>query len=164
MISNSGSGQMLPLPMNEFLQQNLKEACGVEVTFDVIEWQVLLTAARATPDSPSLQGNMALNISSPSSDPGVMARYFSSANFSPNGFNFEQWKDEEFDGALKTIETSTDPKAVDEAYRKAHERLVDNPPWLYIVHDLNPRAMSPKVKGFVSPQSWFVDLTLVSMQ
>ena len=33
-----------------------------------------------------------------------------------------------------------------------------------IVHDLNPRAMSPKVKGFVSPQSWFLDLTLVSMQ
>jgi ABC-type transport system substrate-binding protein len=164
MISNSGSGQMLPLPMNEVLQQNLKEACGVAVAFDVIEWQVLLTAARATPDSPSLQGNMALNISSPSSDPSVMARYFSSANFSPNGFNFEQWKDEEFDSALKTIETSTDPKAVDEAYRKAHERLVDNPPWLYIVHDLNPRAMSPKVKGFVSPQSWFVDLTLVSMQ
>jgi len=24
--------------------------------------------------------------------------------------------------------------------------------------------MSPKVKGFVSPQSWFVDLTLVNMQ
>jgi peptide/nickel transport system substrate-binding protein len=56
MISNSGSGQMLPLPMNEFLQQNLKEACGVNVDFDVVEWQVLLTAARATPASPSLQG------------------------------------------------------------------------------------------------------------
>jgi peptide/nickel transport system substrate-binding protein len=163
-ISNSGSGQMLPLPMNEFLQQNLKEACGVNVEFDVMEWQVLLTAARATPDSPSLHGTMGLNISSPSSDPGIMARYFSSANFSPNGFNFEQWKDDEFDAALKTIETATDPKVVNEAYRKAHERLVDNPPWLYIVHDLNPRAMSPKVKGFVSPQSWFVDLTLVSVQ
>jgi peptide/nickel transport system substrate-binding protein len=24
--------------------------------------------------------------------------------------------------------------------------------------------MSPKVKGFVSPQSWFVDLSLVSVQ
>jgi peptide/nickel transport system substrate-binding protein len=164
MISNSGSGQMLPLPMNEYLQQNLKEACGVEVDFNVIEWQVLLTAARATPDSPNLQGSMALNVSSPSSDAGVMARYFSSANFSPNGFNFEQWKDDQFEEALKTIETATDPKAISAAYRKAHERLVDNPPWLYIVHDLNPRAMSPKVKGFVSPQSWFVDLTLVSMQ
>jgi len=164
MISNSGSGQMLPLPMNEFLQQNLKEACGVNVEFDVIEWQVLLTAARATPDSPALQGAMALNISSPSSDAGVMARYFSAANFSPNGFNFEQWKDDEFEGALKTISEATDPKVISAAYRKAHERLVDNPPWLYIVHDLNPRAMSPKVRGFVSPQSWFVDMTLVSMQ
>jgi peptide/nickel transport system substrate-binding protein len=164
LISNSGSGQMLPLPMNEFLQQNLKEACGVNVEFGVIEWQVLLTAARATPDSPSLQGAMALNISSPSSDVGVMARYFAASNFSPNGFNFEQWKDDEFEEALKTVADSTDPKAISAAYRKAHERLVDNPPWLYIVHDLNPRAMSPKVKGFVSPQSWFVDLTTVSVQ
>ena len=102
---------------------------------------------------------MVLNISSPSSDAGVMARYFLAANFSPNGFNFEQWKDDEFEDALKTISESTDPKAIVDRLRKAHERLVDNPPWLYIVHDLNPRAMSPKVKGFVSPQSWFVDLT-----
>jgi len=164
LISNSGSGQMLPLPMNEFLQQNLREACGVNVEFDVIEWQVLLTAARATPDSPNLRGAMVLNISSPSSDAGVMARYFAAANFSPNGFNFEQWKDDEFEDALKTISEATDPKVISAAYRKAHERLVDNPPWLYIVHDLNPRAMSSKVKGFVSPQSWFVDLTLVSVQ
>jgi hypothetical protein len=35
---------------------------------------------------------------------------------------------------------------------------------LYIVHDLSPRAMSKKVQGFVSAQSWFLDLTLVSMQ
>jgi peptide/nickel transport system substrate-binding protein len=164
MISTSGSGQMLPLPMNEFLQQNLKEACGVNVDFEVVEWQLLLTAARATPDSPSLKGAMTLNISSPSSDVGVMARYFSSANFSPNGFNFEQWKDDEFDSALATLAETSDPAVITSALRKAHERLVDNPPWLYIVHDLNPRAMSPKVKGFVSPQSWFVDLTLVSMQ
>ena len=73
-------------------------------------------------------------------------------------------KDDEFEDALKTISEATDSKAISTAYRKAHERLVDNPPWLYIVHDLNPRAMSPKVKGFVSPQSWFVDLTLVSVQ
>ncbi|MGO8917751.1 MAG: hypothetical protein ACLQJR_17760 [Stellaceae bacterium] len=107
---------------------------------------------------------MALNVSSPSSDVGVMARYFSSANFSPNGFNFEQWKDDTFDESLKTLAEATDPQTIADAARAAHERLIDNPPWLYIVHDLNPRAMSTKVKGFVSPQSWFVDLTLVSMQ
>ncbi len=164
MISSSGSGQMLPLPMNEFVQQNLKDACGVNVEFDVVEWQVLLNQARAEPDSPTLKGAMGLNISSPSSDVGIMARYFSSANFSPNGFNFEQWKDDVFDEALKTLAEGSDPKVIADATRKAHERLVDNPPWLFIVHDLNPRAMSTKVKGFVSPQSWFLDMTLVSVE
>jgi peptide/nickel transport system substrate-binding protein len=164
MISTSGSGQMLPLAMNEFLQQSLKEACGVNIEFDVVEWQVLLNAARATPDSPALHGTMALNVSSPSSDVGVMARYFSSANFAPNGFNFEQWKDDKFDEALATLAEATDEATMEAAYKTAHERLVDNPPWLFIVHDLNPRAMSKKIKGFVSAQSWFLDLTLVSMQ
>ena len=164
MISTSGSGQMLPLPMNEYLQESLKQACGVNVEFDVVEWQVLLTAVRQTPDNPALHGAMALNVSSPSSDVGIMARYFSSANFSPNGFNFEQWKDDVFDTALATLANSSDPKVIDEAYRRAHERLVDNPPWLFIVHDLNPRAMSKSVQGFVSAQSWFLDMTLVSVK
>ena len=30
-----------------------------------------------------------------------------------------------------------------------HEIVVDDAPWIFIVHDLNPRALSPKVKGFV---------------
>jgi peptide/nickel transport system substrate-binding protein len=46
----------------------------------------------------------------------------------------------------------------------ANERLVDNPPWLFIVHDLNPRAMTKRVQGFVSAQSWFLDLSLVSLR
>src|SRR4030081_2405815 len=150
--------------MKEFLQQNLKEACGVNVAFDVVEWQVLLTAGRATPDSPSLQGAMVVNISPPSQDVGVMARYFSSANFSPNGSNFEQWKDDEFDDALKTIEEATDPKAISAAFRKANERIDDIPSCLFYVHDLTPRPMSPKVRGNPSLRLWYEDLTLVSVQ
>jgi peptide/nickel transport system substrate-binding protein len=164
MISTSGSGQMLPLPMNEALQENLKQACNVDVQVDAVEWQVLLNASRAVPDSPTLNGALAINVSSPSSDVGMMFRYFAAANFSPTGSNFEQWKDEKFEAALKTLSESTDSATIQKYFREAHERLVDNPPWLYIVHDLNPRAFSKNVKGFVSPQSWFVDLTLVSLQ
>ncbi len=164
MISTSGSGQMQPLPMNEFLQENLKQTCNVDVTFNVVEWQVLLNAARGAPDAPVLQGSQALNVSSPSSDVAVMARYFSSANASPKGFNFPQWRDARFDAALTELAGATDPGTIARATRAAHERLVDDPPWLYIVHDLNPRAMSPRVKGFVSPQSWFVDMTRISVQ
>jgi peptide/nickel transport system substrate-binding protein len=164
MISTSGSGQMLPLPMNEYLQENLRQSCGVKVEFDAVEWQVLLNAVRQTPDAPALKGALALNVSSPSSDVGIMARYFSSANFAPNGFNFEHWKDDQFDAALATLAEATDDKTISTALRSAHERLVDNPPWLYIVHDLNPRAMSKSVQGFISPHSWFADLTLVSLR
>jgi ABC-type transport system substrate-binding protein len=163
MISNSGSGQMVPLPMNELLQQNLKQACGVEVTFDVVEWQVLLNAGRAAADSPGLRGAMALNVSSPSTDVGQMARYFAAANFSPMGSNFEQWKDDKFEAALDTLSKSTDKATIQASYRAAHERLVDNPPWLFIVHDLNPRALNKNVHGLVSAQSWFIDLTLISL-
>ena len=53
LISASGSGQMLPLPMNEFMQQSLKEACGVDITFEVTEWHTLLTACGASPTRPS---------------------------------------------------------------------------------------------------------------
>ena len=164
MISTSGSGQMLPLPMNEALQENLKQACGVDVQVDAVEWQVLLNAGRAVPDSPSLNGALALNVSSPSSDVGMMFRYFAAANFSPTGSNFEQWKDDKFEMALEALSEAMDDATVLKLFRAAHERLVDNPPWLYIVHDLNPRALSKNVQGFVSPQSWFVDLTLVSMK
>jgi peptide/nickel transport system substrate-binding protein len=163
MISTSGSGQMLPLPMNEALQENLKQACNVDVKVDAVEWQVMLNASRAAPDAAMLNGAMALNVSSPSSDAGAMYRYFAAANFSPAGSNFEQWKDDKFEEAFVKLSEATDEATYNKYYALAHQRLVDNPPWLFIVHDLNPRAFSKKVKGFISPQSWFVDLTLVSV-
>jgi ABC-type transport system substrate-binding protein len=125
---------------------------------------VLLTVARAVPDDPTLKGAMALNVSSPSSDVGMMFRYFAVANSSPTGSNWEQWKDDKFEEAMKMLSEATDEATIQKYFAMAHERLVDNPPWLYIVHDLKPRAFSKNVQGFVSPQSWFVDLTLVSLR
>jgi peptide/nickel transport system substrate-binding protein len=163
MISTSGSGQMQPLPMNEYLQDNLKQACGVNVELDPVDWTVLFGAIRLAPDSPALHGALALNFSAPSSDPATMVRFFSKDYFSPNGFNFTHWTDDKFTAALATLAESGDPATTEQAYRTAHERMVDSAPWLYIVHDLNPRAMTKRVQGFVSAQSWFLDLSLVSM-
>ena len=80
---------------------------------------MLLTAARATPDSPSLQRRHGAQYQLAVVATSASWRAISaSANFSPNGFNFEQWKDDEFDEALKTISEATDPKAIVEAYRE----------------------------------------------
>ena len=163
-ISNSGSGQMLPLPMNEFLQQSLQQNCGVRVNFEVVEWNTLLGGLRVAPDQPQWLNADALNISLVSSDPSQMARWFLSSNFSPRGSNAGHWRDEAFDRAFAALETERDPARQAALLRTAHERLVDNPPWLWIVHDLNPRSMSRRVRNFVSPQSWFVDLAVVDLQ
>jgi hypothetical protein len=40
-----------------------------------------------------------------------------------------------------------------------HTYLVDQAVDVWVVHDVAPRALSPKVKGFVQPKSWFVDFT-----
>ena len=164
MISTSGSGRDAALAMNEYLQDNLKHACGVNVEFDPVDWSVIFNSVRLLPDSPALHGAMALNFSSTTSDVSQMARFLTADYFSPNGFNFSHWKDDKFEATLTALAESTDPSTIEKLYRAAHERIVNNPPWLFIVHDLNPRAMSKRVQGFVSAQSWFLDLTLISMR
>ena len=55
LISPSGSGQMQPLPMNEFIQQNLAEV-GIKVDFEVVEWNQLINIWRAGATDPSAKG------------------------------------------------------------------------------------------------------------
>ena len=47
--------------------------------------------------------------------------------------------------------------------QKMHQRMVDDALMLWVVHDTNPHALSPKVKQFVQAQHWFQDLTTLGM-
>ncbi len=164
MISTSGSGQMQPLPMNEFLQQNLKE-CGFDISFEVVEWGTMLVALRNAPTSQQALGSDAMNISlPPSTDVSQMALYFVSSNAAPKGRNWSNWKNEQFDSLISRIEVSNDQQQILADAQKAHELIVDDAPWLFIVHDRNARSMTKKVKGFTSAQSWFQDFTTVYME
>ena len=87
-----------------------------------------------------------------------------SGNAPPKGRNWPNWKNAEFDAVIERIEKSTDPEEIVANIRKAHEIFVDDPPWLFIVHDRNARAMTKNVKGFTSAQSWFQDFTPVYME
>jgi peptide/nickel transport system substrate-binding protein len=164
MISTSGSGQMLPLPMNEYLQQNLKE-CYFDITFEVVDWGTMLVAVRNPPTAPQTLGADAINISlAHATEFSRFATWFLSTTFPPKGVNWANWKNPEFDALVDKIEKSTDAEEIASDIRKAHEVIVDDAPWLFIVHDRNPRAMTKHVRGFVSAQSWFQDFTTVYME
>jgi ABC-type transport system substrate-binding protein len=163
MISTSGSGQMLPLPMNEIIQQTVKPI-GFDFEFDVVDWGAMLVAKRSAPSAPASHGDDALNNSLSFTDPSAMFRYYSTTSFSPNGINWGHFSDPRVESLLTRAYESFDSEQQTELLAQAHAIVVDEAPWAFIVHDLNPRAMSAKVSGFQPAQSWYQDFTKVTMQ
>ena len=160
-ISTSGSGQMQPLPMNEYIQQNLKEV-GVNLQFEVVEWGAMRVIARGGADAPDQKGFHAINNSYGTQDPfNAFGRFFPSTAVPPKGRNWGHFKDPWVDEMLKKASATFDIEKQDEILAQVHTKLVDNATWIWIVKDLNPRALGKKVRGFVPPQSWYVDLTPV---
>jgi len=163
-ISASGSGQMQPLPMNEFVQQSLKQ-CNFDVQFDVIEWNTLFTNWRKGAKDPSANGANAINVSFAAMDPFfAMVRFTSTKTFPPVSNNWGYYGNDEFDKLIADARTSFDDKSRDAALAKLHARIVEEAPFIWIAHDVGPRAMSPKVKGVVQPRSWFIDIATMSME
>jgi len=163
-ISPSGSGQMQPLTMNEIIQQNLGEI-GIKVTFEVMEWNVLLASWRAGVKDPSSRGAHSTNSSYFSQDPfTALIRHLDSSLMPPKGTNWGYYQDAELDKLFQAIRSTFDPAMQTQAIQRAHEKIVDDALFLFVAHDVNPRALAPKVKGFVQAQNWFQDLAPVVME
>jgi ABC-type transport system substrate-binding protein len=162
--SASGSGQMQPVPMNEFLQQALKE-CFFDVELEVIEWNALFTNWREGAKDPKARGAHATNVTFAAMDPFfAMVRFTSTKTFPPVSNNWGYFGNAEFDDLIAKARTAFADKDRDEALARLHARIVEEAPFLWVAHDVGPRAMSKKIKGFVQPKSWFVDLAPVSME
>ncbi|MDO9707310.1 ABC transporter substrate-binding protein [Paracraurococcus lichenis] len=160
-ISPSGSGQMQPLPMNEYVQQNLKEV-GIDIAFEVMDWNTLLTQLREGAWMPGARGCHAINASWNAQDPYVgFIRPLHSAFAPPVAFNWGKHSDPQADALMDAMLLEFDTDKQDALMRRLHARLVEQDACIFIAHDLNPRAMGPKVKGFVQAQSWLQDLTPV---
>jgi ABC-type transport system substrate-binding protein len=160
-ISTSGSGQMLPLPMNEYVQENLREV-GIDLEVVPIEWNALLLRWRKGFQDPENAPFGAMNVSYGYIDPfSGFTRRFHSAMVPPKSTNVMPYRNPEVDRLIEAAELEFDLDKQNQLLAKVHEIIVEDAPWVFIVHDLNPRALSPKVKGFVQAQSWFQDLTPV---
>jgi peptide/nickel transport system substrate-binding protein len=160
LISTSGSGQMLPLPMNEYVQENLREV-GIDLELVPIEWNTLILRLRKGFQEENA-GLGAMNVSYGFIDPfSAFTRFFHSDSQPPKSVNIMPYVNPEVDKLIETAELEFDPQKQNQILAKVHEIIVEDAPWVFIVHDLNPRALGPKVRGYVQAQSWFQDLTPV---
>ena len=160
-ISTSGSGQMQPLPMNELVKSNMEEA-GFQVTLQTMDWNALLDLTRAGVDK--FREVNAINVSRQTQDPfNGLVRHVWTTAWSPRGANWGHYSNPDMDNLIGQIMAEFDPAKRNALLTKMHEFVSTEAALIFVAHDVNPRALSPKVKGFVQAQSWFQDLTPITV-
>src|SRR5271163_1560260 len=160
-ISTSGSGQMQPLPMNELVKAQLEEA-GFEVSLQTMDWNTLLDVYRGGVDkNPNYDG---LNFSRGLLDPvNAIIKLVGKAYWAPAGSNWGHYENPEAERLIGEIFNEFDEEKRLSLLTQLHELEGREAVMIFVVHDLNPRALSPKLQGFVQAQNWFQDLTPVSV-
>ena len=83
--------------------------------------------------------------------------------WSPRGPNWGHFESPETEGLIEQIFNQFDEEKRLGLLTELHELEGRLAVMIFVVHDLNTRAMSPKVHGFVQAQSWFQDLTPVTV-
>ena len=162
-ISSSGSGQMLPLAMNEYIQQTLAEI-GIDVEYEVADWNTVINIWRAGAKDPSAKGATAINYSYFIQDPFTgLIRHLQCNLAPPAGTNWGYYCDPEMDALIDKVRNTFDPAEQDKVLQQVHEKYVNEALFLMVTHDVNPRAMSAKVKGFVQAQNWFQDFSQITL-
>ena len=161
---SAGGGLMLPAPMLELIQRDLNAVEGFEITIEALEYSSFVDRffrglGTRNPEMENVASAFtASNFQEPHS---AFIRFFHSDSAPPNGSNRNFYSNPEIDRLIEEAEITTDTTKRDRLLGKVHELMVEDAPWIFVAHDLNPRAMSPEVRGFVQPQSWFFDLTTV---
>ena len=164
LISPSGSGQMLPLPMNEYVQQNLAEI-WIDVEFMVVEWNQMINLWRAGAADPAVEGAQSINFTYFIQDPFTgLIRHLDESLIAPNGTNWGHYSDPEMQELFNQIKTTFDPEEQLAVLQKTHEKYVNDALFLFVTHDVAPRAMAPKVKGFVQAQNWYQNFSGITIE
>jgi peptide/nickel transport system substrate-binding protein len=164
MVPTGGSGQMLSMPMNEFIQQSYADI-GIAIDLQPVELEVAYTAWRKGAADPSLigAGITGSNIAYVTSDPFyAIIRFYASNQIAPVGVNWSGYKNPEVDALCARITASFDVAEQDKLLAQVHEKVVDDAVQVWVVHDTNPHALSSRVHSYTQAQHWFQDLTTLS--
>ncbi len=150
--------------MNEFIQQNLAEV-GIKVEFDVVDWNQMINIWRAGAHrSERSKGDHAINYSYFIQDPFTgFVRHLQCDLKRAEGHQLGPLLRSGDGQADRPGENTFDPKEQTAVLQKVHEKYVDDALFLMVTHDINARALSPKVKGFVQAKNWFQDFSPITV-
>jgi peptide/nickel transport system substrate-binding protein len=158
-VPESGSGMQSPVAMSTVIQSNLK-AVGVNVTMQTMEWGAYLTKLRSKE-----QDLFALSWMAGNEDPDmVMYPLLHSSQHTPVGPNRALYKNERFDELLHQARLTTDQAKRAQLYRDAQRILMDDPPWIFIDHEIQTAAFAKRVQGFQLHPSFDLRVETISLR
>lgn len=69
-----------------------------------------------------------------------------------------------YDELVAKARQTFDATARDEALAELHAASVNDAAFLYVAHDVSPRAMSASVQNVIQPKSWFIDFSPITIE
>jgi peptide/nickel transport system substrate-binding protein len=158
-VPESGSGMQSPVAMSTVIQSNLR-AVGVNVTLQTMEWGAFLAKLRSKE-----QELFALSWMAGAEDPDlVVYPLLHSSQWTPTGPNRALYKNSRLDDLLNQARSVTDQSKRAELYREAQRILVDDPPWVFIDHEIQIAAFSRRVQGLKLHPSFDLRVETISLR
>ncbi|MBE1613173.1 ABC transporter substrate-binding protein [Actinopolymorpha pittospori] len=158
--TTGGSGNMFPEPMMQKLQADFK-AVGVDVELKPMEWNTLITVGLEGLDKQQWSD---IDILWASPAAGMTPNGYSTTFLCerPGGLpNAAGMCNPDVDRNYLAAASSFDQKQSQADLRAMMDAALKDADFLFWMHDLNLRVMSPKVHGYVQPKSWWVDFTKI---
>jgi peptide/nickel transport system substrate-binding protein len=152
--SVDGSGQLIPVPITEWIQRDLRKV-GIEIDIVTYEWQSYLGMATVRCEkSDSWQMSW-----------GEVSDYWLyklvHSKYNTDQFPRSYYKNPEVDKVLDMAAVELDDQKRHALYRQANRLLMEDAAFVPIVHDLAPIVYHKKVKGLVHTALESFDLTTV---
>lgn len=159
-IPTNGSGMMIPVQMNEYIQGNLADV-GIHVDIQSFEWVSYLGVW-----AKGLTADVSIANQSVMSSEPYFVNFLLSSQFVPanGGFNIGYYANPEVDKLLNDALATPDREARKKLYWKAWEIVTDDAPWIFVVNDLQPMAFKKKVKGYLTNPAYLIDFTTITVE
>lgn len=156
--SVDGSGQIMPVAMAEYIQQNLA-AVGITVNLKTYEWISYISHYNS-----GLEDGVGLaQMSWGMSTPFWLYITTSSTLASPAGPNAGRYANPELDAAMQKAIAAGDEEEANRFWREANAIASEDVALIPVVNDKSPYIVSSRVEGFsLANEEWY-DLTEVSL-
>jgi len=159
-IPQNGSGMMIPVQMNEFIQGNLAEV-GINLEIQSFEWVSYLGVWASGLTTDTTVANQSVMSSEP-----YFANFLLASSFTPadGGFNIGYYSNPDVDKLLTDALATPDREARKALYFQAWAMITEDAPWIFVVNDLQPMAFKKSVKGYLTNPAYLIDFSTITVE